>query len=57
MTAYLAEHPESQTEYVYKNVEGTDSRLKELLEGRPEFDFRKGAHNAKLWSLTGGSTS
>lgn len=52
LVAYLDEHPATATEAVLKNVEGSDSRLTELLNQRPEFDFCKGPKNAKLRTLT-----
>jgi len=55
LVAYLDEHPVTATKTVLDAVEGNDSRLTELLNSRPEFDFAKGAHNAKLWTLSAGS--
>jgi hypothetical protein len=51
LVAYLNEHPATVTKTVLKAVEGNDSRLTELLNSRPEFDYGKGAHGAKLWTL------
>jgi hypothetical protein len=53
LVAYLAEHPLTATKHVCAGVEGTDSRLTELLRTRTEFDFCPGASNAKLWRLAG----
>jgi hypothetical protein len=38
LTTYLAEHPATATKHVCEAVEGTDSRITELLKTRPEFD-------------------
>ncbi len=51
LTAYLNEHPLTATKHVCASVEGTDSRLTELLKSRPEFDSARGPHNATLWKL------
>ena len=51
LIAYLSEHPATATTHVCKGVEGSDSRLTELLNGRPEFAFCKGNKGAKLWAL------
>jgi hypothetical protein len=53
LVAFLAEHPGTATNKVCAAIEGTDSRLTALLNGRPEFDFCKGEKNAKLWTLGG----
>jgi hypothetical protein len=51
LTAFLADHPATATTHVCAAVEGTDSRLTELLKDRPEFDCCDGPHGAKLWLL------
>jgi hypothetical protein len=55
LAAYLAEHPATATKHVCAGVEGTDSRLTELLNQRSEFDVCPGPHGAKLWTVTTGS--
>jgi hypothetical protein len=54
LVGFLNDHPFTATRRVLEAVEGTDSRLKELLEGRPEFDYAPGKHGAKLWTVAGG---
>ncbi len=51
LATYLDEHPATATKHVLQAVEGGDSRLTELLNQRPEFDYGKGSHGAKLWML------
>jgi hypothetical protein len=51
LVAYLRDHPATATKHVCKAVEGSDSRLTELLNNRPEFDCGHGPKNAKLWVL------
>jgi hypothetical protein len=51
LAAYLTDHPATATKHVCAAVEGSDSRLVDLLNGRDEFDYAKGAHGAKLWTL------
>jgi hypothetical protein len=51
MREYLTDHPASATSRICESVEGTDSRIEALLKSRPEFDFARGPHNAKLWVL------
>ena len=51
LTAYLEAHPATSQREVCANVEGTDSRLIEILKTRPEFDFAPGLRGAKLWIL------
>jgi hypothetical protein len=51
LVEYLEEHPFTRTGQVLKSVEGTDARLKNLLETRPEFDCTAGPNNSKLWSV------
>jgi hypothetical protein len=49
---YLNEHPATSQREVCANVEGTDSRLIQLLKARPEFDYAPGPRGAKLWILS-----
>jgi AAA domain len=55
LAAFLSEHPATATTHVCGAVEGADSRLTNLLNQRPEFDFCPGKNNAKLWKLAAGS--
>jgi hypothetical protein len=55
LVEYLNDHPLTATTHVYKAAEGTDSRLKSLLESRSEFDCCPGANNATLWVVATGS--
>jgi hypothetical protein len=56
LEAYLKEHPATATKHVKSAVEGTDSRLAELLNSCPQFDFVTGKNNSKLWMLAGEGT-
>jgi hypothetical protein len=51
LAGYLQDHPGRSQREVCASVEGTDSRLIEILNSRPEFDYAAGPRGAKLWIL------
>ena len=52
MAGYLEDHPATAPRTVLRSLNGTDSRLQNLVDEREEFDYAEGPRGAKLWVVS-----